>query len=509
SPGKWSIGEATAARCRQTFTVLAASNRAGPEVVEIGNCLATRFNVRHGYQQSTDLLQAFVEDKHILIRDENRIDRGSEFVMNGMQTVDDFDGMSVRSSHKQAAAAAEAATAYESERRSSRRRLPQENNREATTTPCKRTVPFPRRPQPAEKPRFAPPQCTRAIRVSSATSERRGRTKDSDPSVLVGNATCIGGEATGGERGGDDSHCGARTTRLGDDVDTGVHGGGGQRQGGTTAADPVGRRRVLMARMGEGLGVDLSPAMDALLRREEHLREANIGESTLPRGTEDDVDRRHDEQGKLKRQQEQYHPQHDTSGGSDENGTTRTRDDDMLSRVRSPENTSEPASCNRSRKARSFAGGGGDRHRDVAMGWVVRVPGQERRRPYNSFHRFRKMERETRNVFFSLGCGSGSEKGCEGVAGENKARDTSRGAGADGNAVKVKRFSANFGRKEAWTPMSEPEIRTQGPYLGKNGCASSTKTTSLNPRRLLTNPKRWKFSGSKVGNVVLQQAIKL
>ncbi|CAN0496593.1 unnamed protein product, partial [Ectocarpus sp. 12 AP-2014] len=442
---------ATAARCRQTFTVLAASNRAGPEVVEIGNCLATRFNVRHGYQQSTDLLQAFVEDKHILIRDENRIDRGSEFVMNGMQTVDDFDGMSVRSSHKQAAAAAEAATAYESERRSSRRRLPQENNREATTTPCKRTVPFPRRPQPAEKPRFAPPQCTRAIRVSSATSERRGRTKDSDPSVLVGNATCIGGEATGGERGGDDSHCGARTTRL----------------------------------------------------------EANIGESTLPRGTEDDVDRRHDEQGKLKRQQEQYHPQHDTSGGSDENGTTRTRDDDMLSRVRSPENTSEPASCNRSRKARSFAGGGGDRHRDVAMGWVVRVPGQERRRPYNSFHRFRKMERETRNVFFSLGCGSGSEKGCEGVAGENKARDTSRGAGADGNAVKVKRFSANFGRKEAWTPMSEPEIRTQGPYLGKNGCASSTKTTSLNPRRLLTNPKRWKFSGSKVGNVVLQQAIKL
>ncbi|CAM9678620.1 unnamed protein product [Ectocarpus fasciculatus] len=42
SPGKWSIGEATAARCRQTFTVLAASNRAGPEVVEIGNCLATR-----------------------------------------------------------------------------------------------------------------------------------------------------------------------------------------------------------------------------------------------------------------------------------------------------------------------------------------------------------------------------------------------------------------------------------------------------------------------------------
>ncbi|CAM9138126.1 unnamed protein product, partial [Ectocarpus sp. 6 AP-2014] len=408
------------------------------------------FNVRHGYQHSTDLLQAFVEDKHILTRDENRIDRGSEFVMNGMHTADDFDGMSVRSSHKQAAAAAEAATGYASERRSSRRRLPQGNNREATTTPCKRAVPFPRRPQPAEKPRFAPPQSTRAIRVSSATSERRGRTKDNDPSVLVGNATCIGGEATGGRCGGGDSHCGARTTGL-----------------------------------------------------------ATTGESTLPRGTEDNVDRRHDEQGKIRRQQEQYHPQHDTSGGGAENGTTRTRDDDTLSRVRSPENTSEPASCNRSRKARSVAGGGGERRWDVAVGSVVRVPGQERRRPYNNFHRFRKMERETRNVFFSLGCGSGSGKGCEGVAGENKARDTSRGAGADGNAISVKRFSANFGRKEAWTPMSEPEIRTQGPYLGKNGCASSTKTTSFNPRHLLTNPKRWKFSGSKVGNVVLQQAIKL
>lgn len=114
------------------------------------------------------------------------------------------------------------------------------------------------------------------------------------------------------------------------------------------------------------------------------------GESTLPRGTEDDADRRHDEQGKIQRQQEQY-PQHDTRGGGVENGTTRTTDGDTLSRVRSPENTSEPASCNRSRKARSVADGGWERRRDVAMGSVVRVPGQERRRPYNSFHRFRKV----------------------------------------------------------------------------------------------------------------------
>lgn len=48
--------------------------------------------------------------------------------------------------------------------------------------------------------------------------------------------------------------------------------GGGQRQGSKTAADPVGRRRVLMARMGEGLGLDLSPAIDALVQREERLR---------------------------------------------------------------------------------------------------------------------------------------------------------------------------------------------------------------------------------------------
>lgn len=32
--------------------------------------------------------------------------------------------------------------------------------------------------------------------------------------------------------------------------------------------DPAGRRRVLMARMGEGVGVDLSPVIDALLQEE-------------------------------------------------------------------------------------------------------------------------------------------------------------------------------------------------------------------------------------------------
>lgn len=115
------------------------------------------------------------------------------------------------------------------------------------------------------------------------------------------------------------------------------------------------------------------------------------GESTFPRKTEDEVDRRHNEQGKTKRQQHEQYPQYDTNGGGAENSTSRTRDDDTQSRVRSPENASETASCNRSRKARSVAGGGGARRRDVAMGSVIRVPGQERRRPYNNFHRFRKV----------------------------------------------------------------------------------------------------------------------
>lgn len=42
SPGRWTLGEATVVRCRRSYTVLAASARAGPEVVEIGNCVATR-----------------------------------------------------------------------------------------------------------------------------------------------------------------------------------------------------------------------------------------------------------------------------------------------------------------------------------------------------------------------------------------------------------------------------------------------------------------------------------
>lgn len=46
SPGKWSIDESNAARCRRTFTVLASSNRAGAEVLEIDNWVATRYRTR-------------------------------------------------------------------------------------------------------------------------------------------------------------------------------------------------------------------------------------------------------------------------------------------------------------------------------------------------------------------------------------------------------------------------------------------------------------------------------
>lgn len=98
-------------------------------------------------------------------------------------------------------------------------------------------------------------------------------------------------------------------------------------------------------------------------------------------------------------------------------------------------------------------------------------------RSFKPYHGIEQMERETRNVFFSLACGSGSGKGCE--AGVNKARDTSRGAGADVNAKKGQRFSANFGRKEAWTPMSEPEIRTQGRLRGNHRWRSALVHTVI------------------------------
>ena len=46
SPGRWDVGEATAAFCRRSFAVLASSQRAGPEIIEVGNCLATRYDMR-------------------------------------------------------------------------------------------------------------------------------------------------------------------------------------------------------------------------------------------------------------------------------------------------------------------------------------------------------------------------------------------------------------------------------------------------------------------------------
>lgn len=50
------------------------------------------------------------------------------------------------------------------------------------------------------------------------------------------------------------------------------------------------------------------------------------------------------------------------------------------------------------RRARSVAGGGGGRdrrRRDAATNSLVRVPGHDRRRPYNNFHRFEKVRNIT------------------------------------------------------------------------------------------------------------------
>lgn len=41
-PGRWNLGKEAAASCRRSFVILASSAKAGPEVVEIGNCVATR-----------------------------------------------------------------------------------------------------------------------------------------------------------------------------------------------------------------------------------------------------------------------------------------------------------------------------------------------------------------------------------------------------------------------------------------------------------------------------------
>eukprot|EP00752_Nemacystus_decipiens_P009374 g8377.t1 len=424
SPGKWSIGEGTAACCRRSFAVLGASNRAGPEIVELDNCLATRFTSRQAYQHATGLLQSFVMHKNYLIRSQSRIDRGSDFVMKGFQQ-DDFDGLSVTSSHKQqqeAAATACAARRKAPEGAASRRRQQQGIPKDpAATVSGKRTAPFPRRPQPAEKPRLAPPHSTRSIRAVPATG--RGRMQGKDLSLLAGRKG--GGEgdgrygaqraAGGGDEGGL-AGVGALTPHHGE---TRAHGVGKSR-----GVDPQGRRRVLMERVGEGLGLDLSPVIDALLLGKECDATTVPNDGQSPR-------------------------------------TARTA----------------PAAPGR-------APGDGTGLTSCELG-VVKADRNQ-------------MGEKTRHVFFSLGGGSVHDSV---AASEQKHREEPQQAGdaatkpqqqagdvatntgtavSHGNDNK-QRFSANFGRREAWQSLDQPTIRTQGAQT----------------QHLFTNPKRWTFSGSK------------
>lgn len=102
------------------------------------------------------------------------------------------------------------------------------------------------------------------------------------------------------------------------------------------------------------------------------------------------------------------------------------------------------------------------------------------------------MEKETRDVFFSLGGSSGSarvydekvagrgEQGIEASRDDASAavvesgRQSKTGIAAHGrNTGKQPLFSANFGTKQAWASAQEPAIRTQG------GHDSETQTTAL------------------------------
>lgn len=76
-------------------------------------------------------------------------------------------------------------------------------------------APFPRRPQPTEKPRFAPPHSTRTIRAAAAGTTRRGRMQGSR-SIFAGNA--VSGGVAGGEGGGRSNDCyGTRMVAAVDD----------------------------------------------------------------------------------------------------------------------------------------------------------------------------------------------------------------------------------------------------------------------------------------------------
>ncbi|CAM9587787.1 unnamed protein product, partial [Scytosiphon promiscuus] len=438
SPGKWGIGEATATRCRKTFSVLASSNRAGPEVVEIDNCVATRFNIRDGYPHSLELLRAFVEEKHGLIRDGNRIDRRSDFVVSGFHTGDDFDGMSVRSSHKHTAGGTVRARPRTHTRENYRmwEKRPLTKRAASPISSRKRTAPFPRRPKPAEKPRLAPPHSTRTIRAS-ATCTCAIRFSIRSRSVLALDSVLRWMEAASSSS----SYCGRRMT---------------------LPTFPV------ATKPGKAVGCRNS---------------------------------RSKESGRLIRDEHQCRQKVDGDGdhfGSIEGGSGGRESRCRFTKEHDPSIPTSRSIARGFRSERGMQRGGDPRRSDPPTKPLIRVPGHERRRPYSTFHRFKKMEQETRKVFFSLSCNgtdTGDSHGFRGTANISSA-EVGDGAGAGDDENNKTRFSANFGRKEAWTSTPEPTLRTQGPYLGKNGCTS--QGAQVEACRSWINPKRWAFSGVKV-----------
>lgn len=107
-----------------------------------------------------------------------------------------------------------------------------------------------------------------------------------------------------------------------------------------------------------------------------------------------------------------------------------------------------------------------------------------------------QMEQETRKVFFSLSC-NGTTSGGDHVSFGGTAKSVSAGVDArahghqregakadDGNDNKI-RFSANFGRKEAWTSNPEPTLRMQGTTNPKTQARDSGVLQILLPTKCL------------------------
>lgn len=110
-------------------------------------------------------------------------------------------------------------------------------------------------PRPTtEKPRFAPPQSTLAIRVGKA-----GGRKSQQQQQHSGRLTCVPEP---------DHHVKGDTGRR---VDWDEEYGKGTAR----VADPAGRRRLFMARVGQDVGLDLSLAIDALLLEERGTRQVS------------------------------------------------------------------------------------------------------------------------------------------------------------------------------------------------------------------------------------------